>query len=280
MGYSDCPEDEAPSLAKEREYVAKVNGYKDGRFKEANFGNGILRTWWAPTTMDDHLQLMDAASADKYTYTSPDVKGIVEDSPDWPNGATVANAASYGWQVDQLKRFQDPAHRRPIWTFIETAQPLLSEPGARTITPDQLEGAAWSAIIHEARGIAFFQHNSNGCGNYSLVDAGCPAAMRTKVTALTAQIRSLAPVINSQSYVWDFGTGADTMLKTYGGNAYVFADVGLRDSTGSKTFTLPPGVSGGSVTVVGEGRTIPVVNGRFTDGFADEFTHHVYRIAL
>lgn len=279
MGYSGCPEDEQGSLAQQRRYVTKVDGYADGRFKEANFGNGVLRTWWAPQTMDDHVQLMDAASADKYTYTSPHVWDIVTDSPDWPKGAPVPRAASYGWQVDQMKRFQDRAHLRPIWAFVETAQPLLDESGARTITPDQLEGAVWSAIIHEARGVAFFQHNNNGsCGNYSLID--CGPALRAKVTALTAQIRTLAPVINSQSYAYDFENGTDTMLKTYDGAAYVFAGLGLLDPTGSKTFRLPPGVSGTSVTVVGENRTIPVVNGSFTDSFAAEYSHHVYRVGL
>lgn len=279
MGYSGCPEDESGSIAKERQYVAKVRGYADGRFRQANFGNGVLRTWWAPSTMDDHVQLMDVASADKYTYTSPHLWSIVPNSPDWPTGATVARAASYGWQVDQMKRFEDPSTLRPIWTFVETAQPLLDEAGARTITPDQLEGAIWSAIIHEARGVAFFQHNNNGkCGVYSLLD--CGTALQTKVTSVTSTIRTLAPVINSQSYAYDFNNGTDTMLKTYGGDAYVFADIGLRDGTGSKTFDLPDGVNGGVVTVVGEGRTIPIVNGSFTDSFAAEYTHHIYRIAL
>lgn len=279
MGYSGCPEEEFASLAQEKEYVAKVDGYNDGRFKQANFGNGILDTWWAPNTMDDHVQLMDAASADKYTYTSPHIWGIVPDSPHWPDGATVRSAASYGWQVDQMKTFQDPGRLRPIWTFVETAMPLLEEAGAQTITPDQLEGAVWSAIIHEARGVAFFQHNNNGqCGIYSLID--CGPALQSKVTAVTQKIRDLAPVINSQSYAYDFSNGTDTMLKADAGHAYIFAGIGLLESPGSKTFTLPPGVNGTSVTVVGEGRTLPVTNGRFTDEFAAEYTHHVYRVAL
>jgi hypothetical protein len=52
----------------------------------------------------------------------------------------------------------------------------------------------------------------------------------------------------------------------------------LGDSTGSKTFTLPAGVTATSVTVVGEDRTIPVSSGKFTDGFAAEYSHHVYKI--
>lgn len=280
MGYSGCTApDEAGRLAQQQAYVDQLNGYADGRFKQANFGNGILRTWWAPNTMSQHVQLMDAASADKYAYTSPSVDNSIVKSPDWPAGANPASSATYGWQADQMRHFQDPAHLRPVWTFVETKRPFLNETGARSITPDQIEGAVWSAIIHEARGVAFFQHNNDpSCGVYSLTD--CGATLQDRVTALTGQIRSLAPVLNSQSYSYDFANGTDTMLKTYNGDAYIFADVGLLDSTGSKTFTLPAGIGGSTVTVVGENRTIPVVGGSFTDTFDSEFTHHIYRITL
>ena len=124
--------------------------------------------------MDDHVQLMDAASADKYTYTSPHIWGIVPDSPHWPDGATVRSAASYGLagrpDEERSRTRRGCARSGPS---SRPAMPLLEEAGAQTITPDQLEGAVWSAIIHEARGVAFFQHNNNGqCGTYSLLDCG------------------------------------------------------------------------------------------------------------
>ncbi len=70
------------------------------------------------------------------------------------------------------------------------------------------------------------------------------------------------------------------MLKSYNGNAYIFAGLGMGHATGSKTFTLPAGVTGTTVTVVGESRTIPDSGGQFSDSFAAEYTHHVYQIAL
>ncbi|UUZ60412.1 hypothetical protein [Nocardioides sp. B-3] len=97
---------------------------------------------------------------------------------------------------------------------------------------------------------------------------------------MTTKIRDPAPVINTQSYAYDFANGTDTMLKAAGGHAYVFAGIGLLESPGDKQFALPPGVSGTSVTVVGESRTIPVIDGAFVDNFAAEYTHHVYRVAL
>ncbi|QQR53264.1 hypothetical protein IPG36_03405 [bacterium] len=307
MGYGGCSGTEQQQLATQTSFVNKVKAYNDGRFVHANFGNGILRTFWSPTTMNQQVQLMDSASADKYTYTSPDVASIIDgvhDAPDWPNGVPVPRSYSYGWQADQMKRFQSPASPRPIWTFVETAMPYIGEAGARTILPEQMEGAVWSAIIHEARGIAYFQHN-NGTGtcsaNYSIVD--CPA-VHAKVKAVDADVRALAPVLNTQSYYnttrevngftyyqYSFNNATDAMLKTYNGSAYIFAALGMHcatstcasgsaDPIGMKSFTLPAGVSGTTVTVVGENRTIQVQNGAFSDNFAAEYSHHVYQISL
>lgn len=170
--------------------------------------------------MDEHVALMDSASADKYTYTSPDVASNVELSPDWPTGATVSAAASYGWHVDQMKRFQDPEPLKPILTFVETAKSYLNEPGARSITPDEIEGAVWSAIIHEARGIAYFQNsNDTECSGYSLIE--CSQDLKDKVEAINAKVTSLVPVFNTQSYEYDFDNGTDTMLKTYADDVYM-----------------------------------------------------------
>jgi hypothetical protein len=284
MGYEDCtdwrhPNDEYGQLGVQQGYVDKFRSYQDGRFLEANFGNGVLRTFWAPNTMDDHIKLMDASSVDKYAYTSPGVRFEIERSPDWPVGLDSKRAATYGWLQDQMERFQDPAKPKPNWVFVETAKPLLNEAGAETITPTQISGAVWSAIIHGARGIAYFQHNNNSaCGTYSLVD--CSQALKDAVRAVNTEIANLAPVLNTQSYLWDFRAGADTMLKVKDGYAYIFAGVGLKDMAGSKTFTLPSGVNGSTVEVVGESRSISVSNGQFTDVLAAEYAHHVYRIAL
>ena len=219
------------------------------------------------------------SSVDKYAYTSPHNWGLLPTSPHWPKGAPVARSGAYGWLARRMQTFQDPKNIRPSWVFVETAMPFLTESGARTITPDQVEGAVWSAIINEARGIAYFQHNNNDtCDTYSILDCGQP--IRDKLTAVHRKIRSLAPAINTQSYRYDFKSGTETMLKTYDGHAYIFAGVGLNQTTGTKTFTLPAGVNGTTVVVEAEGRTLPVVNGRFTDSFANEYSHHVYRVTL
>lgn len=302
-----CSAGENQAITQQQTWVNAVRAYNDDRFVHANFGNGILRTFWAPNTMSQHVQLMDSSSADKYTYTSPDVVSIIDgvhDAPDWPNGVPVPRAYSYGWQADQIRRFQNQSSLRPVWTFIETARPYVGEAGALTIQPEQMVGAVWSAIIHEARGIAYFQHNNSPTGctqNYSIVD--CPT-VHDAVKAVNAKVNSLAAVLNTQSYYnstrtvngftyyyYSFNNGTDTMIKTYNGSLYIFAALGMRcnnvtctsgtvDTTGSKTFTLPAGVEGTSVTVVGESRTIPVTNGTFTDSFAAEYSNHVYQVTM
>ena len=95
---------------------------------------------------------------------------------------------------------------------------------------------------------------------------------------VNSQVQQLAPVLNTQSQKWDFGAGLATALKVHDGYAYVLA---MTDGgTGERTFALPTGLRGNSVEVVGEGRTLAVSNGAFTDTFATEATHHVYRIII
>src|SRR3546814_12807518 len=121
-----------------------------------------------------------------------------------------------------MESFMSPAASKPNWVFVETSKPFLTEAGARTISPDQIEGAVWNAIIHGAAGISYFQHNNDpSCGPYSLVE--CSAGLRDKVKAVNAGVTRLAPVINSPSYVWDFGAGLDPSLKAYDGSAHLLA---------------------------------------------------------
>ena len=73
--------------------------------------------------------------------------------------------------------------------------------------------------------------------------------------------------------------GIETMAKDYNGQFYIFADT--RDSETqtniSATFTIAD-KNATSVTVVNENRTIPVMNGVFTDTFATAATVHIYQV--
>ena len=112
--------------------------------------------------------------------------------------------------------------------------------------------------------------------------------------ATDALIAQLAPVLNSpfaMNYVtvngphYSYGTldltlgGLEVMAKDYNGQFYIFADT--RDSETQTnipaTFTIADH-NATSVTVVNENRTIPVVNGVFTDTFATAATVHIYQV--
>jgi hypothetical protein len=284
---------------------ATADGHADGRIKWSNFGNGVLNTFWSPDTLDEMIDLIHGFSVDKYPYTSPGVRFEYGRSADWAaacnqtqGSAAAENAAktasAYGWMVKQMvARFQDPAALKPHWGFIEVKMPKLNETGSSIITHAEMKGGLWSQIICEARGIAYFQHNGDAnwpatdpntgatptTETYTLVDG--PTTYKTAVDTINSEITALAPVINTQSYVWDFGaTRMYTMLKAKDGFAYIFACIGPGGTTGSKTFTLPSGINGTTAEVVYESRNVSVVSGQITDTFANEYTHHIYKIAL
>ena len=226
------------NLTNMQQQVSALRSRKDGRFINANYSKGVLDTFWAKGTMDDFMSVVDVASVDNYAYTSPHTGTAIKQSPHWPADTPTTRSATYGWLVDRMRAYQTPPGGKPNWMFVETAMPYLTETGARSIVPEEIEGACWSAIIHEARGIMFFQHNNDGVnGAYSLVD--CSEERKKKIRESNARITSLAAVINTQSYAWDFGPGVDTMLKAKGGSAYVFAEIALTTEPGPRTFALP-----------------------------------------
>lgn len=270
--------DDAARLVAMNARVAARRGLKDGRFMQVNFGNGVLNTFWAPGTMPQYLASVDVASSDKYAYTSPGVDFEYNRADAWTKGkpgGAPNRAVAYGWQADQMDSFLSPPASKPIWVFVETAKPYLNEAGALSITADQFGGAVWNALIHGANGIALFQHNNDGRGNYSIVQV---PEVNAFVTAVLGQVKALARVLNKQSLVWDFGAGLQTALKVSGAFAYILA---MTDGgSGARTFTLPAGVTATSVTVLNESRSLPISGGTFADSFAAEYTHHIYQLGL
>lgn len=300
-------DDENGYLAAVQALAATVEAFADGRFKYCNFGNGIVNTFWSPNTMDDMVREVDGCSVDKYPYTDDGVsRAVYRGSSDWAaDGGTTTNiqtSAPYGWNAKRFFEYWNAASdRKPYWGFIETKMPYLhaaNDPRS-IITYAQIEGAVWSAIANEARGVAYFQYNGFYDGadaatapttdpntgiapdidTYSLVE--CEVGLQTAVAAIHSKIRSLATVLNTQTCLWDTGaSGIVSMMKKYQGNAYIFASLAVAGTTGSKTFTLPRNVRGRMITVVSENRTLPVVGRSFTDTFANEYTHHVYKVAI
>ena len=90
-----------------------------------------------------------------------------------------------------------------------------------------------------------------------------------------------AYAVKGHRHLPEIRQGLDTMLKTNNGYAYVFAMVDGSSQPGGRNFTLPDGVSGRSVEVLFEGRTLQAdAAGAFSDNFAAEHSYHIYKIAL
>jgi hypothetical protein len=279
-------------------------------FVATNFGNGILGTfWWGDSgELETAVQAVDVCSSDQYMYTSPGVRnnavnpyGDSTPCSGWPlaggsgNVSLAQRSGSYGWMITRQRAYSQ-GNLHPFGVFIETQMPFLTDSGREIILYAQIRGAVWSSLCNEARMINYFQHNGMYTGGapttdpntgaspntttYSLVNGD--AALKSYVTTLNAQVRAHAPMLNTQSYSFNFGaTGVTTMLKGYNGYAYIFTSMALGATTGSKTFTLTgSGITGTSVEVVDESRSINVSGGQFTDTFSNEYSHHIYKVLI
>lgn len=268
-------------------------GSATGRFDYANFTQMVIGDLGASDANAYVNDYTDAVSVDMYWYTIPFCDWVPYRGGVYLDPVAQSNcrtSSSYGKVMNALRQ-RDAADGRlqAPWQFVEM---LNGGPGGGqftgNITPAQLKGAVMSSVINEARGIVYFNQSLSGpCQSANIVRQAqvtsgfCGLAQVNAATEVNSQIRQLAPVINTQSYVWNFGRGLDTMLKTSGNDAYVFAMVDGNSAPGSRTFALPPGVAGRQVQVLFENRTLTAdSSGSFTDRFSAESSYHIYKIAL
>jgi hypothetical protein len=265
----------------------------DGRFKYTNFTQIVMSTDIKAADAEKYVNAYaDAVSLDMYWYTIPfcDLTPYRDVYITPIKQSNCRTASSYGRIVDSL-RIRDAADGKlqPLWQVVELVNGGPGEgPFLGNVTGGQVKGAVMNSIIHEARGILYFNQSMSGtCASGNLIrsteyqSGSCAASQVTAAKVVNLQIKALAPVLNSQSYKYTFGTGLDTMLKAKGGYAYVFAMVDGSSSPGQRTFTLPPGITGKSVEVLYENRSMPVgSDGTFTDQFPAEYSYHIYKVAL
>ena len=135
------------------------------------------------------------------------------------------------------------------------------------------------ALVHGARGFGYFCHIfSPAFDETGLLDTQSSA---TAVTAIDAQVQQLAPVLNQPSLAngasvqtRNTSVPIDIMAKRDQGTLYVFA-VDMRPTAADGTFTIRTPTSG-TITVLGENRTIALSGGTFTDHF-DGYAVHLYQ---
>jgi hypothetical protein len=259
----------------------------DGRARYNNWGKGVI--FWegdsdAATWLngDANGEFVDFSSVDIYWFTDDDTcvasqGGALFRLDRDLTEAECRRASNYGAVVEKMRRLDGlDGKRQPIWNLIEVGAPMSN---GRTIQPDQIKAAVWHSIIAGARGIVYFQHSFSGpCDtHYSLRDP-CFQGQQDAVKATDALIKSLAPVLNAPYVTSDWTSGVTTkaMVKWQGGHFYVFAG-SAENAASTGAFSIPC-VGHATATVVGEGRSIPVIRGSFSDSFADGNAVHIYRI--
>jgi hypothetical protein len=221
-------------------------------------GRGVRRNH--PEDYAEYAKGGDIVSFDIYPVATPDsaVQGRL-----W--------MPSYG--VERLCEWAGSG--RIVWNCIECTR--ISS-GVKA-TPAQVRSEVWMSIIKGSRGIIYFVHEWKPKFNeHALLD---DPEMLAGVTALNAQIRELAPVINApggeslaDARSSNTAVPVSIMAKRHKGETYLFA-AGMRDGSTRAAFTVKG--AAGSAEVIGEKRSIAVKQGRFEDDFGP-YGVHLYRI--
>ena len=277
-------EDPMPPAEVVAAYDAMV-GADDTRPVYLNLGQGVAAdTWYGRGNRTNHPEdyLEYAAAGDILSFdTYPmNVFPAEASDPDWKQ-AFHTEVAQNIWYVargvDRLREWVD--YEKPVWVWIETTN-FNGEAGF-ALTPALTKAEVWMAIIHGARGIGYFCHVFSP----SFIEAGLLAddAMTEGVHAVNDQISALAAVLNTRSVsngvtVTSSSTEIpiDTMLKRHAGLTYVFA-VSMRPGAATATFTLRDFNGAATVDVLGEDRTLDMVDGEFEDDFED-FSVRIYSV--
>lgn len=273
---------------------AKKNLTGSGRFNYANYTQIVMGQDMKKQDSERFInEYTDVASIDMYWYTVPFC--------DWQpspieyitpvDAINCRTASSYGKTMDSLRaRDRTDGKLQRMWQFVEL---LNGGPGddqnfIANITPGELRGAVMNSLIHEARGLVYFNQSLNGdCTGGSLVRQTmvdpnfCAKDQVAAAGEINNLIKDLAPVLNSQSYDFNFGEGLDTMLKAKDGYAYIFAMIDDDPTPGTRTFTMPPELRNKPIEVLYENRRLnSKAAGVFTDHFDAEYSYHIYKVKL
>ena len=180
------------------------------------------------------------------------------------------------WYVPAaIEKLRHWAHSKPAFAYIETATVRNVTPD---VTPAQLRGEIWSAIVHGVRGIFYFPFG--GCD--PCVNATTPAN-RAEMRTQNIRITSLATVLQTEINPPQLGIVAplplDAAWRSYGSYQYFFV-LNFSDATVTDTMRVCGITPSQPITVLGEDR--PPVGRGGSDTFWDTFAPwetHIYRIS-
>jgi hypothetical protein len=252
-----------------------------------NFGKGVL-FWETDAEAACYVNIPDLPSADEYWMTDENActageggnkPGVVK-RPGAPIEDQCKVPVNYGWTVQRLRNLISPAKSKPVWGFVELGRPW-GEANREAIPIPSIRAAAWHSIIAGAMGIQYFAHSFQpppGCGSGPSVHRTC-APIKTAVTNLSNEIQGLAPVLFAPRLTSGFSAAGSVraVAKWSGGKFYVIAGAAAYGGPFTGNFSIPC-VGNASITVIGEGRTLNVSSGAWSDQFADMNAVHIYRI--
>lgn len=166
---------------------------------------------------------------------------------------------------------------KPAWCWIETTR--ISDSSPRKPTASEVKSEVWMALIHGAKGFGYFCHSfvTSSTDDAALLN---DQNMINAVKTINMQVTFLAGVLNSDDTV-GYATVSvsntmvpvDLVTKNYDGANYIFA-IAMRSGETTASFSV---TSGNNVEVLGEGRTINITNGKFSDDFSP-YGVHLYKI--
>lgn len=248
-----------------------------------NFGRGVAYDAWVgrgvrtnhPEDYADYLNGgTDVCAFDIYPANSTD------------GAAGQLWRVAYGtWRLAQWS-----APDQPVWCCIETTQ--IRSGSGRKPTPTEVRAEVWMAIIHGATGINYFAHQISPFNADAMRE---DTAMMAAITQINREVTNLAPAIYRESLedlvslsslipdtAFDDASVPAEMervafvVKEYEGYYYLFS-VGMRDRVMQATFDFAGFTGVQTVDVIGENRTVEIIDGQLTDTF-DRYEAHLYRI--
>ena len=254
---------------------------KDGRMRYNNYD--VI--FWETTAQAARFvnEFQHVVSNDTYSFTDPHLSDS-EVIPWLNNGnplttTQINRAANHGYTVDRMRALDTmDGVRRPIWNVIEVGWPYTETAAqcGRAIEPAEVSAAVWHSIIAGARGIIYFNHSFNGPNpSHHVLRDPAYAAVRAVVRSTNQLITQLAPVLNA-TFADGFATAdpsVRTMTKFHQDKCFVFA--GSKENKASTPTPSLAGFGSGTATIIAKDRTIPISNGRFSDGFGDGNAIHI-----
>lgn len=234
----------------------------------ANFSGGYVLRWQGnvagPSGYAPYQNLLDWDSSSIYPVTG------------WYRPEEHPGLDAPGRSLDQLEKW---SNGHPQFAVIEPSDQELNWiqkdiPGP---TPGQFRAEVWDSIIHGARGVIYFPMSFKPSFRFDNTSPEVAAEM----TTTDAKIQSIARVLQSDIDPATRGFEASSPLegtwrvvdgKTY----YVVLNFSNQAVTG--TMTLQGIGDAALATVNGEGRSVPLVNGTFSDTFG-AYSVHVYEVA-